>query len=224
MIPIVNSKQFLMDMNNIVNYSIGFLDGVQLGKNKFLQLFGNNILETIKEFIDSNARVNPAMLDHVYEWYQTGSPEGRLFNIDYTVSGLGLSFKSTFSQSKSIQSGSTVPFYDKARIMENGIPVTIKPRKSDVLVFDQDGETVFTRKPVTVMNPGGPDAKGAFEKTFDLFFESYFTQAFIRSSGLSAYLQNPEVFKKDLPAGKKSGKSQGIKTGYRWITNVGVMN
>jgi hypothetical protein len=37
MITTFNSKQFKKDMNNIVNYSIGFLDGVQKGKTVFLK-------------------------------------------------------------------------------------------------------------------------------------------------------------------------------------------
>ena len=155
MITTFNSKQFKKDMNNIVNYSVGFLDGVQRGKTVFLKTLGMETVEVMKEFIDSNARVNPQMLHHIYEWNLTGSPEARLYDISYTVSNLGLSFKSSFSQSRSIKDGSRTPFYDKARIMENGIPVTIRPRVAQVLAFDDNGETVFTRGPVEVLNPGG---------------------------------------------------------------------
>ena len=89
-------------MNNIVNYSIGFLEGVQKGKTAFLKVMGLQTVELMKEFIDSNARVNPEMLHHIYEWNQTGSPSARLYNISYTTSNLGLSFMSSFSQSTSI--------------------------------------------------------------------------------------------------------------------------
>jgi hypothetical protein len=139
MITTFNSKQFKKDMNNIVNYSIGFLDGVHKGKTVFLKTLGMETVEVMKEFIDSNARVNPEMLHHIYEWNLTGSPEARLYDISYTVSNLGLSFKSSFSQSRSIKDGSRTPFYDKARIMENGIPVTIRPRAAQVLAFDDNG-------------------------------------------------------------------------------------
>jgi hypothetical protein len=222
MITTFNSNQFKRDMNNIVNYSIGFLDGVQKGKTVFLKTLGMETVEIMKEFIDSNARVNPQMLHHVYEWTMTGSPDARLYDISYTVSNLGLSFKSSFSQSRSIKDGSRTPFYDKARIMENGIPVTIRPKSAQVLAFEDNGETVFTRGPVEVLNPGGTEVEGGFEKTFDMFFNRYFSQAFLRTSGIAKYLENPQVYKKDMPAGKKLGRSKGVSTGYRWIANAGV--
>jgi hypothetical protein len=222
MITTFNSNQFKRDMNNIVNYSIGFLDGVQKGKTVFLKTLGMETVEIMKEFIDSNARVNPQMLHHVYEWTMTGSPDARLYDISYTVSNLGLSFKSSFSQSRSIKDGSRTPFYDKARIMENGIPVTIRPKSAQVLAFEDNGETVFTRGPVEVLNPGGTEVEGGFEKTFDMFFNRYFSQAFLRTSGIAKYLENPQVYKKDMPAGKKLGRSKGVSTGYRWIANAGL--
>ena len=222
MITTFNSNQFKKEMNNIVNYSIGFLEGVQRGKTIFLRTVGMETVEVMKEFIDSNARVNPEMLHHIYEWNLTGSPEARLYDISYTVSNLGLSFKSSFSQSRSIKDGSRTPFYDKARIMENGIPVTIRPKTAQVLAFDDNGETVFTRGPVEVLNPGGTEVEGAFEKTFDMFFNRYFSQAFLRTSGIARYLENPQVYKKNMPEGKRVGKSKGISTGYRWIANAGL--
>ena len=222
MITTVDSKQFKKDMNNIVNYSIGFLEGAQRGKTIFLKTLGMETVELMKEFIDSNARVNPQMLHHVYEWTMTGSPEARLYDISYTTSNLGLSFRSSFSQSKSIKDGSRTPFYDKARIMEEGIPVTIRPKVAQVLAFEDNGETVFTRGPVQVLNPGGTEVEGGFEKVFDMFFNKYFSQAFLRTSGIARYLENPQVYKKDMPAGKRMGKSKGLSTGYRWIANAGM--
>jgi hypothetical protein len=222
MITTFNSKQFKKDMNNIVNYSIGFLEGVQKGKTVFLKTLGMETVEVMKEFIDSNARVNPDMLRHVYEWTMTGSPDGRLYDISYTTSNLGLSFRSSFSQSTSIKNGSRTPFYDKARIMEYGIPVTIRPKAAQVLAFDDNGETVFTRGPVEIVNPGGTEAEGGFEKAFDMFFNKYFSQAFLRTSGIAKYLENPQVYKKNMPAGKKMGKAKGLSTGYRWIANAGM--
>jgi hypothetical protein len=222
MITTFNSNQFKKEMNNIVNYSVGFLEGIQRGKTVFLKTLGMETVEVMKEFIDSNARVNPQILHHVYEWTMTGSPDARLYDISYTVSNLGLSFKSSFSQSRSIKDGSRTPFYDKARIMENGIPVTIRPRAAQVLAFEDNGETVFTRGPVEVLNPGGTEVEGGFEKTFDMFFNKYFSQAFLRTSGIARYLENPQVYKKNMAEGKRVGKSKGISTGYRWIANAGM--
>lgn len=209
-------------MNNIMEYAIGFMDGVQRGKQHILRAVGTEAIELLKQFIDSNARTNPAALHHVYEWYQTGSPNARLFDLTYTISNVGLSVKSTFRQSTSIKDGSTVPFYDKARIIENGIPVVIRPRRASVLAFEQNGETVFTKGPIVVDNPGGTEAKNGFEEVFDSFFNNYFSQAFLRVSGIMDYLENPEVFKKNLNAGKRGGRSLGVATGYSWVANVGV--
>ena len=223
MITKFNSNQFKKDMNNIVNYSIGFLEGIQKGKTIFLKNMGMQTVELMKDFIDSNARVNPQMLHHIYEWNLTGSPHARLYDISYTTSNLGLSFKSSFSQSTSVKNGSRTPFYDKARIMEQGIPVTIRPKVAQVLSFDDNGEQIFTKGPIEVLNPGGTEVQGGFEKVFDMFFNTYFSQAFLRSSGIARYLENPQVYKKNLQAGKRMGKAKGVSTGYRWIANAGVV-
>jgi hypothetical protein len=220
---IVDSGQFIKDMNNLVNYSIGFLDGVHIGKTDMFQELGKNIKNQLESFIDSSARIDPQALQHVYEWYQSGSPNARLFDIEYTISNLGLSMRSTFRQSISIKDGSTTPFYNKARIMEGGIPVTIKPKKSGVLAFEDNGETVFTKSPVTVQNPGGQNAKGSYQVIFDSFFRDYLSQSFLTSSGMGQYLKNPTMYKKNFAAGKRGGKSLGVETGIRWIMNAGAM-
>jgi len=219
---VFNSSQFKKEMNNIVSYSVGFLEGIQKGKTVLLKTLGLETVELMKQFVDSNARVNPDMLHHVYEWNQTGSANARLFDINYTTSNLGLSFMSSFSQSSSIKDGSRTPFYDKARIMEEGIPVTIRPKVAQALVFEQNGETVFTKNEVRVDNPGGTEVQGGFEKTMEMFFNRYFSQAFLRVSGVAKYLENPEVYRKDMRAGKKMGRTKGVSTGYRWIANAGV--
>lgn len=221
----LNTKQFEAQIKNIADYSFGFIDGINKGKPVFLKNLGIATKEALMQYIDANARMNPQAMHHMYEWYKTGSPEARLFSIHYSVSGIGLSFRSSFKQSSSIKSGSTVPFYDKARIMENGIPVTIKPKRN-VLVFEDSGSTVFTKKNIYIDNPGGEQVVGEYERTFDSFFKYYFTQSFLRASGLLKYLETPVAFKKNIKSGSKSGKNAGVKTGYTWIVNahIGVEN
>ena len=217
-------EEFMKDMTNVINYSIGFLDGIRRGKPEFLRRLGLKTVEAMKFFIDSNARVNPQALQHMYEWYQNGTPEGRLFDIDYIVNSTGLTISSTISQSKTIQNGSRVPFYDKARIMEEGIPVTIKPKNSEVLVFtNSDGEQVFSRSQISVRNPGGDQAQGSFERTIDLFIEKYFTQSWIHNSGILEYLEKPIAYKRNLSAGKKAGRSKGLSVGYDFIVGGGAI-
>lgn len=199
---------------------MGFVEGVQVSKPALLKQLGLEIQELASQYIDANARVNQQELHHVYEWYQTGSPSGRLFDINYRVTGRGLSFGSTFSQSKSVKNGSNVPFYDKARIMEQGISVTIAPQQSEVLAFEQDGEQVFTKKPVTVTNPGG-NVSGAFEETFDEFFRRYLSQSFLEVTGLARHFNRPVIFKQNFAAGAAGGKPVGIRTGQRFMTSKG---
>lgn len=217
-----NTKSFEKQMNNIVNYSFGFLDGVQKGKSVFLNNLGHGVLTALYDYIDASARSNPRAMHHIYEWMQTGSPDARLYDLNYTVSNLGLSFKSRFIQSQSSSRDSNTPFYDKARIMEQGIPVKISPVKSDVLVFEANGETVFTKKEVTVENPGGTEVVGSFERAVDEFMLGYFKQSFIRASGLYDYISKPILYKANVAAGSRMGRSKGIDTGFKWIANARV--
>ena len=222
MITRTNTKQFETQINNIINYSFGFLDGVQKGKTLFLKNLGQGVIETLAAYIDVSARGNPNALHHVYEWYKTGSPSARLFDLQYTVSNLGLRINSSFRQSRTLQEDANVPFYNKATIMEEGVSVTISPKKSSVLVFNEGGKTIFTKGSITVRNPGGEYVQGSFENIMDEFMLKYFKQSFLRSSGLYDYISRPTVFKKNIKAGSKLGKSKGIDTGYKWIINAKI--
>jgi hypothetical protein len=217
----LDSKVFEKKIQNIIDYSFGFLDGVQQGKRKMLDNLGQGVIEALGQYIDAMARGDQYAMHHVYEWYQTGSPAARLFDLNYTISNLGLSVKSSFRQSNSISQDSTEPFYDKARIMENGIPVTITPKRK-ALVFEEGGQTIFVSRPITINNPGGTEVSGSYEKVFDAFFKYYFTQAFLKSSGLFDYISKPVLYKKNFAAGSKGGRGVGKKTGYTWIANATV--
>jgi hypothetical protein len=218
----LNAASFEKQLMNIADYSLGFIDGINKGKKIFFDNLGKSTIFALGQYIDSEARSNRSALHHVYEWYQTGSPEARLFDINYTVSNLGLSINSTFRQSRTIQADSNVPFYNKSKIMEEGIPVVVKPKKNSVLRFYQGGETVFVKKPITIRNPGGEEVQGSFERTFDEFMQRYFTQGFLRASGLFDYIKKPTIFKRNFAAGARSGKAKGVSTGFKWITNAKI--
>jgi hypothetical protein len=207
---------------NVVNYSFGFLDGVQRGKKIFLDNLGNGLIYVLGQYIDVEAKSNSLALHHVYEWYRTGSPESRLFDLQYTVSNIGLSVNATFKQSTTVKADSSKPFYDKARIMEKGIPVVIKPKGNRPLRFYEGGNTVFVKKPITVRNPGGEQVQGGFERIFDEFMQKYFTQAFLKSSGIFDYINKPVAYKKNISAGAKQGRSKGLSTGFKWIANAKI--
>jgi hypothetical protein len=213
---------FKRQMNNLVEYSYGFIDGANKGKRKFLQTLGEGVREILSDFIDSNARIDSNSLHHVYEWYQAGSPDARLFEISYTVSNLGLSVKSDFSQSTSVAEGSNVPFYDKAKIMESGMSVTVAPVRAKFLKFESMGEEVFTPNPVSISSPGGEPTTGGFQRVFDMFFQNYFQQSFIQASGLRRSFEDVSIYKKNLQAGLSGGRAAGVSTGQRWIANVRI--
>jgi hypothetical protein len=193
----IDTKAFEKQLTNIANYSFGFIDGINRGKKEFLNNLGKGVIFALGQYIDSEARANSRSMHHVYEWYKTGSPSARLFSLDYTVSNLGLSINSTFKQSSTLK--------------EDG-----------ALKFKEGGQEIFVRKVVTVRNPGGEEVEGSFERVFDEFMRTYFTQAFLRSSGLLAYLNKPTAYKKNLLAGSRLGKSKGVETGYKWIINAKV--
>jgi hypothetical protein len=217
----LDSRAMQKSLQNIIDYSFGFLEGAQSGKKAMLDNLGKGTIEALGQYIDAMARGDQYAMHHVYEWYQTGSPAARLFDLNYTVSNAGLSLKSSFRQSTTVSEDSTEPFYDKARIMEQGIPVTISPKRK-ALVFEEGGETIFVSRPITINNPGGTAVQGAYERVFDSFFKNYFTQAFLKSSGLFEYISKPVLYKKNVLSGSKGGRSVGKKVGYTWIANATV--
>lgn len=218
---VYNNKKFKKEMDNIINYSIGFVDGIGRGKKAMYAALGPQISELASQFVDANARISPDLLHHVYEWHKTGSPEARLFDIDFTISNIGITFKTSLKQSTSIKEGSNVPFYNKAEIMENGVGVTIKPKKAQALRFEIDGQEIFTSREVRVENPGG-QTQGQFKNIIENFFGVYFRQSFLQASGLAQYFKYPKVYKKNLNAGKRGGRAVGLKAGYQWVATAGV--
>jgi hypothetical protein len=217
-----DTRNFNKTMNNIVEYSYGFLDGIEKGKKIFLDKLGRQVIEALGQYIDINAKGNPKALHHIYEWYRVGSPAARLFDIDYVVNKNGLSLFSNFRQSQTVSADSTEPFYNKAQIMELGKTVVIKPRSGGALRFESGGETVYTKRRVVVRNPGGNDVQGSYEQVFDEFMLKYFRQSFIRASGLYDYIKKPVAYKRNIRAGAKLGRSKGISTGFSWIANARI--
>jgi len=222
MIVTMDTKIFSKQMKNIIDYSVGFLDGVHKGKKVFLDKLGVGVISALAQYIDVQARSNPKALHHIYEWNQTGSPNARLFDLKYTVSNLGLSINSSFRQSRTVSENMTVPFYNKAKIMEDGVPVTIAPTKARVLKFNGPSGEVFTSKPITIDNPGGDMVYGSFEKTVDEFILKYFKQSFLKASGIYGYIKKPKLYKKNIKSGSRMGRSKGVDTGFKWIANATI--
>jgi hypothetical protein len=215
---VIDNKQFIKDMKNVTQYAEGFLSGAAFGKPVLMQNIGMTIKTLAYQYIDASASVNPSSLHHVYEWYQAGQANARLYEFSYIVNSAGVSFFSSMTQSKSVAKGATEPFYNKAMLMEKGSPITIFPKSSSVLAFESDGGTVFTRNPVTVAEPGGPDVEGSFNEIVDEFFSRYLAQSFLSASGLAEHLKNPQEFKTYFNTSKSGGKQAGFNAGKKWIS------
>lgn len=208
-------------LNNSVKYSNGFLDGVDAGQIIFMNRLGQFVADALGQYIDAQARANPEKLHHVYEWSATGSMSARLFDFDVSASKEFINISGKFLPSRSIAENSSEPFVDKAYIMENQISVTISPKNSEVLVFESDGETVFTVNDIYIANPGGDGVANGFGSTVDFFFSNFFTNALLRP--FMKKISTPEEFSQFFAQGTKSGYPVGMSAGQKYITSVGVI-
>jgi len=80
-------------------------------------------------------------------------------------------------------------------VMEAGMPIVIRPRSAERLVFEMDGETVFMPKgtSVTVKKPGGAQASHQFSLSYGRFFGGQLVNASIKSSGLQRIFNSKMV-------------------------------
>jgi hypothetical protein len=208
-------------LRNVNAYTNGFVAGIHQGKYQLLNKIGASVVEVLSNFIDTMAAGNPAALHHIYEWGSVGG--ARLFEFNYTVGGSTVAFSGHTTQSGSIAPTADRPFYNKADVMESGQGVTISPSGS-VLAFDVDGRTVFTPHAIHVSNPGGSAVAGSFQRTTDMFFNQYFTQAFLHSSGLLKALSTPTAYAAMFAAGANGGGyGTGVTAGQRYISGAGAL-
>lgn len=181
-------------------------------KNLFKTTIFNQIDKDFGLYIDAMARTKPKSLHHVYEWNKTGLPASRLFALN-PVSNAGLSFgiNYDFKLSKS-----TVPnknkkqktkykFANKASVMEAGMPITIRPRSAERLVFELDGITVFMPKgsSVTVKSPGGKASTNRFSLAYNIFFSGNLVNLSIKNSGFQQIFGNKISQALSLPSSIK---------------------
>jgi len=139
----------------------------QTNKNQIIR----NALEMVGEYfgfyMDNIARRDTASFHHVYEKDKTGQRNARLFY--YTISGSAgaPSIQYSFKDATVAEESGQV-FRKKAFMMEDGSPITIRPRAGKFLVFNIDGEKIFTKQSY-VPNPGGAQVSGSFQKEFELY-------------------------------------------------------
>lgn len=216
----IRNKELDKILNNAVDYSSGFLQGVGISRLEFNRILGGYTAEALGQYIDSKARMNPESLHHVYEWGQTGNSGARLFRFNVKATNTLINFDGKFLQSRSTPPNSDSVFSDKARVMENKISVTVSPRVSPVLVFEDEEETVFTTQSVFIENPGGDAVAGSFGRVVDEFFDVYFTASIF--SQLLKSLQAPKEFSRYFSQGTKQGKGIGVTAGRKYLLSKGI--
>lgn len=216
-----DSKEVNRILGNAVSYSYGFLEGVDIDQIEFNQKLGDFTVDAFGKYMDSRARVNPQAFHHIYEWNQVGNENARLFELKAKASKRIINFSGKFLSSKTTSNTSTEPFINKAEIMENAIAITIAPKNSEVLVFEDDGETVFTMNTIHIANPGGDAVAGSFGRATEDFFSNYFTNALLKP--FIKELEIPKEFSQSFRSGTKGGKPVGVKAGKRYIRSAGMV-
>lgn len=217
----IDANDLLLKLNNAVKYSTGFLDGIQMEKKEFNRILGGYTVEALGKFIDVKARMSPESLHHVYEWNMVGNESGRLYKFEVDANINSINIKGSFLPSKVASPSSNQVFGDKANIMENDIAITISPKKSDVIAFEDNGEMVFTRNSITIEHPGGDAVANSFGETVDMFFSEYFSNALL--GPLMKQLQDAKAFSNNFKSGTMGGKSVGVRAGREYFKLSGVV-
>ena len=214
-----NATEFSKTIGNVVEYSQGFIDSAKENSKRVSQGVAEMSIDAFYEYLDNLARSHPGMLHHVYEWGQTGDPFGRLVELTSTVSGRTVAVSADFLDSQTSSGDSSQPFYDKARIMEEGIPVIINEVQAKALFFEIDGEEFFRVGPIYIANPGGSQTRGSFVKAFNEFYGKYFKQVFLTSINFYSHFSNPQEYKTFLKSAVRSSNSYslGKNAALAWI-------
>lgn len=212
----MDTKQLNTMLENTASYTLGFLEGAEVEQIDFNRDLGDFTVEALYKYIDSSARTNPQVLHHVYEWGQVGSPSGRLFVLRAKTSKRVIHIYGRFLPSRSMTERMTVPFKNKAQVMEDGISVTITPKNSDVLAFEHNGDMVFTRNSIYVEHPGGPEVENSFGRTVDEFFDGYFSNGLLKP--LVDKMANAKEYTDNFRQGTVSGRSAGVRAGRKYMS------
>lgn len=128
-------------------------------------------------YIDHLARANSNAYHHIYEFGMSGNPSARLFKGTIKNGNISYSFIDA-----SMPNNNGQMFPKKAFVMEEGTPLDIFPRQSQFLVYDLNGETIFS-KHSHVENPGGEQVEGAFQSAFTSFFNSNLPERALKEFG-----------------------------------------
>lgn len=220
----INSKKAMRVLNNLVQYSDGFIKETKAQESTVTKRLAKSSIDGFYEYMDQLARVNPGMLHHVYEWGRSGDPNSRLFDLKVALSKNNAVITSEFLTSEVPSDTSNEPFYEKARIMEDGIPVVIQEVQAQALFFEIDGIEYFRAGPIVIENPGGPEVRGSFVEQFEEFYNSYLDDVYLKAIRFYQYFMDAKEYERNFNTAMKSTNAyqMGRKTALSWIENMPV--
>lgn len=217
-----DSAKLTKTINNVIKYSDGFLTETKQSKNKIAMRMANTSVNAFYQYLDGVARMHPGMLHHIYEWGQVGNPFARLVELNVKAGQGGITVGANFLESVTSPKSGSDPFYNKAEVMEDGEPITIQEKDAEVLFFEIDGQEFFRKGPIIIDNPGGAEVRGSFVRTFNEFYNSYFSQVYLRSIKFYEHFQNPKPYAKNFSSAIKTSNAKGAgkAAAMQWINNT----
>jgi len=217
-----DASKMVKSVNNFAKYSDAFYSQAKMNEQRLTKKLAEISVDGFYDYLDGLARSHPGMLHHVYEWGQTGNPFGRLYDLKVTLKGKSATVSAEFLESQSVSESGTVPFVNKAEIMEEGIPVVIQEVEAKALFFEIDGQEFFRAGPIYIANPGGSETRGSFVKAFNEFYNTYFEAVFLTSIRFYDKLKNPRIFESNIKRAVKSSSpaSLGRALAMSWMEQL----
>lgn len=218
-----DGKEAKRMLEGVVAYSDGFIKETKAQEKTIASRLATTSIEAFYDYLDTLARTNPGMLHHVYEWGSVGDPGARLFELKKRLSGNSASIDSEFLTSNVTPEGGTEPFYEKAEIMEEGIPITVQAVQARAMFIQYQGDEFFRAGPIVIENPGGEGVRGSFVQAFEEFYNNYFEDVYLRSIRYYDHFRKPEGFASNFGSAVDAGKrasSIGRTTALKWVMNA----
>lgn len=218
----LDGKEAMKMLNNIVDYSNGFIKETKAQERTVASRLADTSIDAFYDYLDVLARTNPGMLHHVYEWGAVGNPDARLVELKKRLAGKSVNIDSEFITSSSIPEGATEPFYEKAEIMEEGIPITVQAVQAKAMFIQYQGEEFFTAGPIVIENPGGEGVRGSFVEAFEEFYNTYFERVYLKSIRYYEHFENPKGFSSNFGSAAKSSNAASIgrTTALKWVLSA----
>ena len=220
----IDGKQATKMLKNLVEYTDGFVTETKAQQGTVAAKLSKLSVDGFYEYLDQLARVNPGMLHHVYEWGRVGDPDSRLYELKRKLSNKSAVVTADFLESQTETPTSDHIFYDKAKIMEEGITVIVNEVQAEALFFEVDGVEYFRSGPIVIENPGGPNVRGAFVEHFEEFYNTYFDKVYLNAIRFYQYFMDAKPYEQNFAGAMKSGNARSIgrKTAFSWIMNMPV--